>query len=149
MQNQIAKNLRAASQGGVPSPVSTVQGYVNMTLWRDNMLVNPNIEVGRHRLTETWRVLRPWRVSSAYAYCLALTCVGVCGARGQVMQDQVIWATVYFLLRSGKREDARDYIESRRLLFDAIEPAFQEYFVAYLDNNCRCASGSWLVCWLG
>ncbi|RKP05933.1 Nup93/Nic96-domain-containing protein [Thamnocephalis sphaerospora] len=98
MDKQIHGNLREANLGGVPSAINTVRAFLNLPLWRNSMLGNPNIEV---------------------------------------IQGAPIWATTYLLLRSGKFADARDYVLGHRSLFDAVEPTFQEYLCAYLDNDRR------------
>mgnify|MGYP001547166344 CR=1 FL=1 len=51
------------------------------------------------------------------------------------MKGDALWATVYLLFRSGKFAEVREYIVANRSSFDAIEPTFQEYLFAYLDNK--------------
>jgi hypothetical protein len=55
----------------------------------------------------------------------------------QVIENQPIWAITYMLIRGGKYDEARDYVTKNRMLFDVVEPAFQEYLVAYLKNGHR------------
>ncbi|RKP25308.1 Nup93/Nic96-domain-containing protein, partial [Syncephalis pseudoplumigaleata] len=45
MIKQIQSQPQRAQLGGVPSAISTVRGFVNITLWSNNELVNPNIEL--------------------------------------------------------------------------------------------------------
>ncbi|KAI8051188.1 Nup93/Nic96-domain-containing protein [Syncephalis plumigaleata] len=96
MMKQIQNQPQRAQLGGVPSAISTVRGFINLTLWSNNELVNPNIEL---------------------------------------MKGDAIWAIVYLLFRSGKFADVRDYVTTYRSSFDAIEPTFQDYLFAYLDNG--------------
>ncbi|KAI9593395.1 Nup93/Nic96-domain-containing protein [Syncephalis fuscata] len=96
MVKQVQTQPQRAQLGGVPSAANTVRGFLNITLWSNSELVNPNIEL---------------------------------------MKGDALWATVYLLFRSGKFAEVRDYVLTNRSSFDAIEPTFQEYLFAYLDNG--------------
>ena len=55
----------------------------------------------------------------------------------QIVGDDYVWALIFYLLRSGQVEDAKNYVESNLSAFSAIDPSFYPYIAAYSNDTDR------------
>jgi len=55
----------------------------------------------------------------------------------QIVGDDYVWALIFYLLRSGQVEEAKNYVESNLSAFSAIDPSFYPYIAAYSNDTYR------------
>ena len=55
----------------------------------------------------------------------------------QIVGDDYVWALIFYLLRSGQVDEAKNYVESNLSAFSAIDPSFYPYISAYSNDTNR------------
>jgi nuclear pore complex protein Nup93 len=55
----------------------------------------------------------------------------------QMLEDDYVWALIYFLLRTGHVAEALEYVEQNQVAFRAIDRNFQGYIRAYSQSDDR------------
>ncbi|KAG4416486.1 hypothetical protein IFR04_010404 [Cadophora malorum] len=55
----------------------------------------------------------------------------------QMLGDDYVWALIYFLLRSGHVEEAKEYVIGNSVVFRALDRNFSAYINAYATNEDR------------
>lgn len=55
----------------------------------------------------------------------------------QMLEDDYVWALVYFLLRTGHVEEAVEYVTANAVAFRAIDRSFSSYITAYFKSSDR------------
>jgi nuclear pore complex protein Nup93 len=55
----------------------------------------------------------------------------------QMLDDDYVWALVYFLLRTGHVQDAVEYVTANAVAFRAIDRSFASYITSYFKSSDR------------